>query len=461
MRQRSSLTLNRAALLVALAGAPLAARAQPPADIPDIATVNESAELDGPPNLPGHERGDREKPAAEPAAEPAAPEAREWFGFRHWLEWTRVTGDWAGARTTLEDAGFTLAGSYTLDWSSVWAGGIRGTGSTRTLFDLNATFDLEKLAGLQGGTVFVDYFSSDMRGGSRDVGDYQGVSNIETGRNLDILAEAWYEQAFLENSLRLKAGKIDAAGEFAFLNCTGDFLHSAAGVMMTTPGYPTYPDPAMGLVLYYYPTEQFYLGGGVFDGATSDGVPTGYRSFDTLFSDDRSASWFWIGEAGFTWHAECGNGRACIGATYVTSHFDTFDGGTQDGAAGFYIMGEQQLTCRDEEGKDADHGLFVFAQAGLSDDEVWPVQYHLAGGLVIKGTFEGRDDDTTGALISYVRFADGSGLEDGETAIEFYYRFQLTPAINIRPDIQFILNPGGDPTLDDAVVAGLRAEITF
>ena len=31
----------------------------------------------------------------------------------------------------------------------------------------------------------------------------------------------------------------------------------------------------------------------------------------------------------------------------------------------------------------------------------------------------------------------------------------------LRPDLQYVINPGGDPTLDDALVGMLRVEITF
>jgi carbohydrate-selective porin OprB len=47
-----------------------------------------------------------------------------------------------------------------------------------------------------------------------------------------------------------------------------------------------------------------------------------------------------------------------------------------------------------------------------------------------------------------------------ETAIELFYKVQLTEFISIQPDIQYISNPGGGTT-DDAIVLGIRGKISI
>ncbi|MBC7772611.1 MAG: hypothetical protein H7210_08975, partial [Pyrinomonadaceae bacterium] len=152
----------------------------------------------GPQDLPGREKGERSRLEADlpkpPTAEPVAPEPGEWFGGKPWWEWSNATGNWGGARTSLDDHGFAFAGSFTLDWSSVWSGGLARRASTRTFVDFNLTLDTEKFLGLEGGTFFVDFYSTNGRGGSDDAGDFQGFSNIQTDENLDQIAEVWYEQ---------------------------------------------------------------------------------------------------------------------------------------------------------------------------------------------------------------------------------------------------------------------------
>ena len=75
--------------------------------------------------------------------------AREWPGSDlPWWEWSRATGDWGGVRPRWEDAGVAVESLYVVDWSSVWAGGVRGRGAGRSLFDANVTLDLHALFGI-------------------------------------------------------------------------------------------------------------------------------------------------------------------------------------------------------------------------------------------------------------------------------------------------------------------------
>ncbi len=46
-----------------------------------------------------------------------------------------------------------------------------------------------------------------------------------------------------------------------------------------------------------------------------------------------------------------------------------------------------------------------------------------------------------------------------ETAIELFYKAQLTEFMSIQPDIQYIANPSGNG--DDALVFGIRFEVVF
>ena len=48
-----------------------------------------------------------------------------------------------------------------------------------------------------------------------------------------------------------------------------------------------------------------------------------------------------------------------------------------------------------------------------------------------------------------------------ETALELYYNIRVTPWLNISPDFQVILDPGGRADGKDAFVAGLRVQASF
>ena len=51
--------------------------------------------------------------------------------------------------------------------------------------------------------------------------------------------------------------------------------------------------------------------------------------------------------------------------------------------------------------------------------------------------------------------------EDYESVLEAYYNAQITPWLVFGPSIQYVANPGGSNTASDAVVCGLRAQMTF
>ncbi len=433
--------------------------------------------MDVPGDLPGHERAPRSRQEARDDApsEPAPPEEeREWFGGMPWFEWSRATGDWGGWRTTLEDKGLSFAGSYTLDWTSVVDGGINQRASTRQIFDVNATLDLDAAFDWTGAKAFVDFYIFDGRGGFRDVGDYAGVSTIDGGKNLVQVGELWLEQALFDGVLRLKAGKIDAAKEFDFLNVVGGFLN--LGAVQDPPSYPglaTYPNPATGVVAFVYPTDWLYAGAGWFDGATADGFRTGGAGPATFFSDSKSDAWFFIGEVGVTWDAGkegesfrdggLGAGRLAVGAWQHTADFATFAGGTEDGQTGFFAVAEQQLVRRGGGDDDAKKGLFAFARLGFADESTNPAAFSLAGGLSLAGTFVTRADDGAGVLVSFVDMSDdaGAGFDDDELAFELYYKVGVTPFFTVTPDVQYIMSPGGNSTVDDAIQVGVRVGVSF
>jgi len=83
--------------------------------------------------------------------------------------------------------------------------------------------------------------------------------------------------------------------------------------------------------------------------------------------------------------------------------------------------------------------------------------------LSYTGLLPGRDDDVTGLGFVYAKHAGDitDAVRSHEAVIEATYRIQLTPAIYLQPDIQWINRPSGDTTTSDALVVGLRAGFTF
>jgi porin len=400
------------------------------------------------------------RPAVPAAQRPPLATEKNVDTHRPILEWQRVTDDWFGLRPQLDDRGISLQPSLTVDLSKGFRGGPDTSGSSlRHLFNANLTIDTQRLAHWPGGTFFLNFQTYNGQSGSDDLGVAQGISGIDADGRTQI-SELWYEQLLLDGKLRLRAGKIDANRDFAFVENAGDFIHSSFGVSPTVLGIPTYPDPAAGFDLFISPCEFFYAGVGVFDGAAQEGIPTGSRGPASFWGDP--ADLFLIAEAGLKWNLSNHRpGRLGVGGWRHTGQFDRFDGGAESGTNGVYAVFDQSL-WRECDKEDDPQGIAMFAQYGYADPAVSPFQHHAGLGAAWTGPIPSRDDDILGLGASWVRLSDDAGFDDNnELAVELFYKCALFVWLNLQSDLQYIHNPGGLAAQDDLWVGTLRVVIDF
>lgn len=469
-------TLNarraRAGALAAIwgaAAAPAASHArqaiEPDAEPVTVSEASMDMMLDGPQDLPGHEPGPRERTEPTAPAPPAPDEPPDWFGGKPWWEWSSASGTWGGQRSSLEDAGLSFAGSFYFDYQGAWSGGLSRRAVYDQLLDLNATLDLDKAFAIPGATVFIDYMSTAGDSPSRFMGDFHGTSNLESERSLDQIAELWWQQWLFDRRLRVKFGKVDANREFGAVEPAGEFANSGAALDTANPFIPWYPDPATGVNAFIYPSENWYIGAGFYDGSLQSGVRTGARGPGTFFSPRRSNEYYTIAETGYTfdslWFTTAT--RIAGGGWYHGADFGRFDGGTESGTFGLYALLESTLWKRDPADDDDTRGLACFARYGHGDGDVNDVEHNVSGGMRLEGTFEGRDADSAGAFVSWSDLSDvrGAGYARDETVVDVYYRISITPFLHVQPELQFVIDPGGSADTADAVVASIRVSIEF
>ncbi len=403
------------------------------------------------------------------ADEAAAPPEKGWMhlgdGLHRWLRSVpeHGLGDWIGVRSTLAEYGISLEGALIADWASNWHGGTNTNGSSfQNLFIIDLSFDTEVLFGLEGGTIFVEFYNQNGEDPAVDSGDFQGHTNIAADGRTEI-AELWYEQFLANGMIRVKVGKVEANAEFAYVDNGGEFINSSMGFSPTIFILPTYPDPAMSVNVFVYPNDNLYMGVGVFDGALQEGKSTGMLGPKTFFDDPSDL--FVIGEAGFLWAAGGGElpGRFAVGAWGHTGTFTRFDGGTKEGTTGFYLLVDQTLWNENPGDEEDGQGIGMFFQYGYANPDVSSAEHHVGIGAVWAGALPGRNDDIMGIGATYVRFSDepGAGFTDeGETTLELFYKVQVLPWASIKPDLQYIFNPGG-VDLKDALAGTLRVEVAF
>ncbi|RMD60075.1 MAG: hypothetical protein D6824_10035, partial [Planctomycetota bacterium] len=138
---------NRAQRLAALAGLCIGGVAAQGQQVGPLADVDEDEDVP-PIELPGPRRGERSSEETR-VIEHAPPGAEL-------LARDRLLGELFGLRSGVEEAGIAIDATLVFDASAAWAGGVSRRSVSRALLDVGASFDLERILGLAGGTVFVD-----------------------------------------------------------------------------------------------------------------------------------------------------------------------------------------------------------------------------------------------------------------------------------------------------------------
>jgi porin len=109
------------------------------------------------------------------------------------------------------------------------------------------------------------------------------------------------------------------------------------------------------------------------------------------------------------------------------------------------------------------------------------IDFEANAGVVLKGPFKGRDNDSVGVSVGYVDISPGvvfanntapttpnSPVPSGETVIEATDLRQVTPWWQVQADVQYFFHPtggipnptNGEPVRNEAVV-GLQTVVTF
>ncbi len=394
---------------------------------------------------------------AETASDPssATTETRQSF-----IDREHLFGEWGGMRTWLRDHGVEYDLIYTAEGFMNTRGGLNTDDAREYRGDLSLYMQLDtEMAGWwRDGLFNLTLQEAHGKGITEDhVGDFQYVSNIDAD-DFKQVSEFWYQHSFLEDRLWIKLGKMEAGTDFACPLYGCDFLHSCPGLSPTVL-LPTYPDQDWGVVIGTFPVEWFSMNIGVFQGRFDGG-----RSIGATL-DDLHGPHIMIEPA---YHYNIGSlpGLFRLGGWWNGDQFDRYDEDEEDPGTvgdnhGFYAIWDQFL-WRENPGDDEDEqGLSLFAQLGWAPEDRNEAEHYIGGGVQWSGAIPTRDADVAGLGAFRVDFSDEAGyVDNSETAIELFYRIQTTGWMSLKPDLQYIINPGGSGE-EDALVLGLRMEVSF
>jgi porin len=420
--------------------------------------------------------------------------------------WTRsnLLGDMGGLRTTLGDYGITLALQDTENLLGNVSGGLKQGSTMQGVTIATLQIDTQKAFGLAGGTINMSALQ--IHGQSLSpyyLDDLQTASGTEA-EDATRLWELWYDQSFANGAFDIKLGQQSIDQEFMVSKYSALFVNAMAGWPMLPcadlyAGGPAYPLSSLGIRGLVRPASNLTILAGVFD----DNPPGGAFADDPQSADaggvrfNLNTSALFIAEAQLQVNLFAGPpGTYKLGFWYDTGSFPDqavdnqglslanpeSDGIPEMHKGNYSVYGVVDQTLWQPKGSTRSLNVFARLMGAPVDQNL--ISFSANAGLTLTDPLPGRPNDSAGIDFGLAkvsgRAADldrADALYSGgfvpvrgtETLIELTYQAQVTPWLQIQPDAQFIVNPGGGvmnpdaPTerLHDEVVVGVRTNINF
>lgn len=371
----------------------------------------------------------------------------------------RLTGNWGGARDRLFDQGYAFDFYYKADAWRNFSGGSQQGGRAGDNLDLKMMIDGKKAFHSEGTTVLL-YFLNNNGGRINDiVGSNGGIDNIEVPTHAFKLYEAWVEQNWMNDRFSILLGLHDLNSEFYVTDTSGLFINPTFGIgteMAATGdnGPSIFPATSLAARIAFKPTEASYIKAAIFDGVPGDaGNPKGTH----INFDDKDGALL-VAEGGLQDDAI---GHFAIGAwEYTARRPDQLTPAERRHSKGVYFLADKSVYA------NGDKDISAFARFGFTAGDVEQFRHSWGTGFVLSGFVPDRADGQIGIGIANAanarKFkAANAPVEGNETQIELTYSDKLTPWLSIQPDLQYTVNPGTDPALDNAWTAGIRLGVDF
>lgn len=358
--------------------------------------------------------------------------------------------------TIAAESPYSFEFADTLDVMHVQSGGLKKGGGVLNNLDLTVTVDTEKAWNLRNGTAFLSVISdSGDEVNAINVGSTQGVDNIEAENTIKVY-EAWYEQAFEHSTLR--AGLYDLNSEFDSIDAAGLFINPSHGIgaeyaQSGQNGPSIFPTTSLAIRYASSVATEGYWQAAVLDGVP--GNPNNPNGTHIKFNSGDGA--LIAVEGGVRRPGDDLIKHWGIGAWHYTEP-------STENAAGNVISSttNQGLYALVELGLGND--VTAYGRLGFADSTVNQISSYLGAGLVWSG-IAGHEDDQLGFAVAIANnssdYINATGSEDREIIWELTYRRQINGWLSIQPDIQYVQNPGTDPGVENALVAGARFEVSF
>lgn len=193
-------------------------------------------------------------------------------------------------------------------------------------------------------------------------------------------------------------------------------------------------------------TDNFYLRAGIYNASSCDTCSTVSNLFD---------NWETFQHIELGWSGNPRRPASLVGASVTDTdnfhvvfwHKDNQAAANVAESKGVAFNANFQLN----------ENVMPFLRGGMSDGNATLVDRNISFGLGMR-PFD-KQADLFGVAAGWAR-PSNNALED-QLTIETFYRYQLTDTLAITPNIQLIMNPALDPSIDKLWAVGLRVRATF
>jgi porin len=401
-----------------------------------------------------------------------------------------LLGDWLGVRTQLADEGFKPLVLFITDPFVNAFGGRRQGFSEYDLLAVDLLVDTNKLLGWTGGDFHVGFANNSGTSLSQEyVGNNFPVQLADVASPNPRLTYLSYTQSLCDDEVSVRFGRLTinsvygeefAASQYfkAFTSVAFDLV--PIGIFLNAPGAFGYPLTTWGARVKFEPVESFYAMVGCYDGdpEAKEGDQHGVD-----FSLHGPA--FIIGEVGYRRNygkdATGLPGNLKLGAYFNGGSAAVFNSGPTSQPSeipqaryGFYVVGDQAVVRWGDPADRRHLGVFG-AFACAPDQRVNQLPYFFDAGMVAYGFLPSRPRDFTGFGLAYGSYssdlrsaevirsmtAPGVGVQNWEMTLELTYGCAVRPGLLLQPDLQYLINPGGNATIPNALAVGMNVVVNF
>lgn len=398
---------------------------------------------------------------------------------------SNLTGSWNSNRIELENDGIEFIGNYMHEFGYNLSGGFNKDKKIEYANEilLGTKLDLEKIVGIPNASlklILTNRNGQDITGTriiDPEGGQLTSVQEVWGRGSISRLAELSYRQALLDQKLDLRIGRF-GFGEFGEFSCEFQNLLFCGN----TAGSNT------GSLIYNFPVSQ-WAAQLKYKFSENLSVQTAvFEQNPTLQENDNAFKLSTNGSKGVIIPLEVISGKVenqgqfRLGGYYSTAKAEDVYKDINNSPKAL-----SNLKAQEHEHRYGYWGMYQKNLAYLYGDPLRPVQFFTQVhyndkntsyinnsfnvGIIGNGLFEQRSQDNYGVAIGRIGVNENyrknielenqsmnteTPIQDYEISTELFYGLNLDNGIILRPNIQYIKNPGGVKETDDALVLGLK-----